>query len=114
MLERKASAYSLLELLNVQLAYMPSCIRPEVRLPLDQNVFCAVIVVKKCIVLAQVVFSHSVLHRSKIPLVLTNKVTHLRSLLCRQQYGINSVVTRVYLAMLNLSQQSSTSTVGGL
>jgi len=81
MLERKASAYSLLELLNVKLAYMPSCIHPDVRLPFDQNVFSVMIVVKKCIMLAQVVFSHFVLHRSKIPLVLTNKVTHLLSLL---------------------------------
>jgi len=44
--ERKASAYSLLELLNVKLAYMPSCVRTEVRLPFDQNVFCVVFVVK--------------------------------------------------------------------
>jgi len=28
-------------------AYMPSCIRPEVRLPLDQRI-CEVVVVKKC------------------------------------------------------------------
>jgi len=66
---------------------MPSCIRPEVRLPFDQNVFCVVIVVKKCIMLAQVVFSHFPLYRSKIPLVLTNKVTHLRILLFRHQDG---------------------------
>jgi len=46
-LERKASSYLLLELLNVKLAYMPSCIRPEVRLPFGQNLFCVVIVVKK-------------------------------------------------------------------
>ena len=37
MLERKASAYSLLQLLNVKLACMPSCVRPEVRLPFDQK-----------------------------------------------------------------------------
>jgi len=60
----------LLELLNVKLAYMPSCKFPEVRLPSDQNVFCVVIVVTKCIMLALVLFSHFVLHRSKIPLVL--------------------------------------------
>jgi len=35
--------------------------------------------------LAQVVFSYFVLHRSKIPLALATKVTHLRSLLFRQQ-----------------------------
>jgi len=46
--------------------------------------------------LAQVLFSHFVLRRSKIPLVHTNKVTHLRSLLFRQQDGINSVFRRVY------------------
>jgi len=78
---------------------MPSCIRPEVRLPFDQNIFCVVIVVKKCIMLAQVVFSHFVLHRSKISVVLTTKVTHFRILLFRQQRGINSVVRRVYLAI---------------
>jgi len=49
--------------------------------------------------LAQVVFSHFVLHRSKIPLVLTNKVTHLLSLLYRQQDGIISAVRRVYLTI---------------
>jgi len=45
------------------------------------NVFCVVIVVKqlKLLCLAQVVFSYFVLHSSKIPLVLTTKVTHLRS-----------------------------------
>jgi len=40
--------HSLLGVLNVKLAYMPSCIRPEVRLHLI-NEFCGVIVVKKCI-----------------------------------------------------------------
>jgi len=38
-------------------------------------------------------------HRSKIPLVLTTKVTHLRSLLFRQQNRVNGVVRRVYLAI---------------
>jgi len=68
-----------------------------------------VIVVKKCIILAKVVVSHVVLHRSKIRLVLTTKVTtHLRSLLFRQQDEISSVVRRVYLAITaKLSQQSS-------
>jgi len=62
------------------------------------NVFCVVIVVKKCslLCLAQVVFSYFVLHSSKIPLMLTTKVTHLRSLLFRQQDGVNCVVRRVY------------------
>jgi len=46
--------------------------------------------------LAQVVFSHFVLHSSKIRLVLTTKVTHLRSLLFRQPDGVNCVVRRVY------------------
>jgi len=31
--------------------------------------------------------------------VLTTKLTHLRSLLFRQQDGVNSVVRRVYLAI---------------
>ena len=54
------------------------------------NVFCVVIVIKRCrlLCLAQVVFSYFVLHSSKIPLVLTTKVTHLRSLLFRQPDGV--------------------------
>jgi len=62
------------------------------------NEFFVVIVVEKCrlLCLAQVVFSYFVLHSSKIPLILTTKVTHLRSLLFRQQDGVNSVVTIVY------------------
>jgi len=36
----------LLEVLNVKLAYMPSCIRPEVRLTPDQRILCSD--VKKC------------------------------------------------------------------
>ena len=66
-------------------AYMPSCIRPEVRLPLHQRVLCSDCFKKNVLCLAQVVFSYFVLHRhnrSKIPLVITTKVTHLRSLLC--------------------------------
>jgi len=55
MLERKASAYSLLKLLNAKLAYMPCCMRTEVRLPFYQNVACVMIVVEKCIMLDQVV-----------------------------------------------------------
>jgi len=47
--------------------------------------------------------------------VLTTKVTRLRSLLFRQQNGVNSVVRRVYLlkqSLLSLSQPSDT--VSGL
>jgi len=62
------------------------------------NVFCVVILVKKCrlLCLAQVVFFYFVLHSSKIPLVLATKVTHLRSLMFRQPDGVNCVVKRVY------------------
>jgi len=62
------------------------------------NVFCVVIVVKKCrlLCLAQVVFICFVLHSSKILLVLMTKVTHLRSLRFRQLSGDNCVVRRVY------------------
>jgi len=35
--------HSLRGVQNVKLAYMPSCIRPEVRLPLDQRVLCGCI-----------------------------------------------------------------------
>ena len=59
------------------------------------NVFC-VVIVKNVLCLAQVVFSYVVLHSSKIPLVLTTKVTHLRSLLFKQPDGVNCVVRRVY------------------
>jgi len=65
------------------------------------NAFCVVIVVKNCrlLCLAQVVFSYFVLHSSKIPLVLTTKVTHLRSLMFRQPDGVNCVVKRVYFGV---------------
>jgi len=48
------------------------------------NVFCKVIVVKKCTMSRQVVISYFVLHSSKTHLVLATKVTHLRSLLFTQ------------------------------
>jgi len=62
------------------------------------NVFCAVIVLKKRKLpyLAQVVFSYFVLHSNKIPLVLTTKVTYLRSLLFRQPDGVNCVVRSLF------------------
>jgi len=47
-----------------------------------------------------VVFSCFVLHSSKIPLMLTTKVTHLCSLLFRQPDGVNCIVRRVYLAII--------------
>jgi len=64
------------------------------------NVFCVVIVVKKCrlLCIAQVVFSYFVPQHSKILLVLTTKVTHLRSLLFRQPNGVNCAVRRVYFS----------------
>jgi len=68
--------HSLLEVLNVKLAYMPSCIPPEVHVI---NVFFVVIVVKKCI-MASSRSRFFVLHRSKILLVLATKVTYLRIL----------------------------------
>jgi len=100
MLQRKASTYSLHELLNVKLAYMPSCICPEVRLPFVQKVFCVSYCCEKLhYASASCLLAFcSLLYRSKIPLVLTNKVTHLHSLLFRQQDGI-SVVRRVYLTI---------------
>jgi len=63
------------------------------------NVFCAVIVVKNVLWLAQFVFSYFVLYSSKIPLVLTTIVTHWCSLMFRQPDGVNSVVRRVYLTI---------------
>jgi len=61
-------------------AYMPGCIRPEVKFPLDQRILCSDCC-KKCrlLCLAQVVFSYFILHGGKIPLLLTTKVTLLRS-----------------------------------
>jgi len=60
------------------------------------NVFCVVIVVKNVLCLDQVVFCYFVLHSSNIPLALTTKVTHLRSLMFREPDGANCVVRRVY------------------
>jgi len=82
----------------VKLAYMPSCIRPEVRLTPYQRILCGDCWETNVLWLAQVV-SHFVLHRSKIPLVLATKVTRLRRLLFRLQNGVNSVVRRVHLAI---------------
>jgi len=75
------------------------------------TVFC-VVIVKKCrlLCLAQVVFSYFVLHSKKIPLVLTTKVTHSRSLLFRQPDGVNCVVRRVYFGGFPKQNNS----VGGL
>ena len=71
------------------------------------NVSCVVIVVKKgrLLRLGQVGFSYFVLHSSKTPLVLTTKVTHLRSLLLRQSDGVNCVVRRVFFG--GVPKQSS-------
>ena len=69
---------------------------------------CVVTVVKNVLCLAQAVFPHFVVNSSKIPLVLTTKVTHLRSLLFRQPDGVERVVIRVYLAIIaKLSQISA-------
>jgi len=68
-------------------------LRSEVRLPLDQFILRSDCCEKMYYDYpAQVVFSYFALQRSKLPLVLTTKVTHLRSLLFRQQNGINCVV----------------------
>jgi len=69
------------------------------------NVFCVVIVIKNVLCLAQLVFAYFVLHSSKIPLVLTTKVTHLRSLLFRQSDGLNCVVLKsLFSNIAKLSQ----------
>jgi len=88
-------------------AYTTSCIRSEVRLPLDQRILCSDCC-KKCRLpcLAQVVFSYFVLHSSKVPLVLTTKVAHLRSLLFKRPDGVNCVVRRVYLAIIARMSQN--------
>jgi len=72
---------------------MPSCVRTEVRLTTDQRI-CVVTVVKKCILTCSGAGSLLIflLYKSKIPLVLTTKLTHSRSLLFRQQDGVNSVI----------------------
>jgi len=82
---------------------MPSCVVKKSDFYLI-NVFCVVIVVKKyrLLCLAQVVFPYFALHCSKIPLVLTTKITHLRSLLFRQPDGVNCVVRRDYSAVSGL------------
>jgi len=70
------------------------------------NVFCEVIVVKNVLWLAQD-FTYFVLHSSKIPLVLTTKATHFRSLLFRQPDGVNCVVRRVYFGVYPKTEQCS-------
>jgi len=69
-------------------------------------VFCVVIVATKCTSLAHVIFSYFVLQSSKILLVLTTKVTHLRSLLLREPDGVNYVVRRIYLATIAKSTEA--------
>jgi len=70
--------HSLLEMLNVKLVYMPSCILQK---STWSTYFVKWLLWKNALWPAQeVVF---VLQRSNIPLVLTTKVTHLRSLLFR-------------------------------
>ena len=77
--------------------YMLSCIRPEVRFPLDQRILCSDCRKKrKLLCLAHIVFSYFVLHSNKIPLVLTTKVTYLRNLLFRQPDGVNCVVRSLF------------------
>jgi len=51
------------------------------------SILCLAIVVKYALWLVQMVFSFSVLHRSKIPLVCLNEVANMRSLLFRQWDG---------------------------
>jgi len=63
--------------------------------------------------LVQVVFSYFVLHRRKMPLVLSTQVTHLRSRLFRQPDGV-SVVRRVYLAITAQLVPKLNSSVSGL
>jgi len=77
-------------------AYMSSCIRPEVRFPLDQRILCSNCCKKRKLLCLSQVFSYFVLHSNKIPLVLTTKVTHLRSLLFRHPDGVNCVVRRLF------------------
>jgi len=58
--------------------------------------------------LAQVVLSFFVLHRSKIPFVLTTKSTQSRSLPFRKPDGVNSVLRSVYsIITAKLFQPSS-------
>ena len=80
------------------------------------NVFCIVIVVKKCIMAtpSSLLVLYFVPHRSKMPLLLKTKVTHLRILLFRQSNGANSVVRRVSLAIAAKLVPKQSSAVSGL
>ena len=69
--------------------------------------FCVVIVVTKCTSLAHAIFSYFVLQSSKTLLVLTAKLTHLRSLLLREPDGVNCVVRRIYLATTTNSAEAA-------
>jgi len=85
---------------------MPPAITKRLcNLALDQRVLCSNCK-KMYNVLAHVVFSYFILHSSKIPLVLTTKVTHLRSLLFTQPDGVNCVVRRVYSAIIAMLSQN--------
>jgi len=70
-------------------------------------VFCVVIVVTKCTSLAHAIFSYFVLQSSKTLLVLTTKLTHLRSLLLREPDGVNCVVRRICLATTTNSAEAA-------
>ena len=78
------------------------------------NMFCAVIIAKNVLDLAQVVSSYFVLDSSKMALALTTKGTHLRSLLLRQPDGVNCAVRRVDLVITPNLVPKQSSAVSGL
>jgi len=84
---------------------LPTCLVVYIQKSDLINVLC-VAIVKNVLCLAQALFSYFVLHSSKIPLMLTLKVTHLQNLLFRQPDGVNCVARRVYLAVIAKLSQS--------
>jgi len=82
----------------MELAYVPSCIRPDVRLTFDQRILSSGCGEKMHYgYLRQ--FSRICTAWKQDTFLLTTKLTYLRSLLFRQQDGVNSVVRRVYVAI---------------
>ena len=81
-------------------ANMPSCVRPEVRLPLDQRVLCSDCRKKCSMSRPGSLLLFCTVQQQDTFLVHTTKFTNLRSLLFRQPDGVNCVVRRVYLAII--------------
>jgi len=73
-------------------AYMPTCVRPEVRLPLDQRVLCSDCRKKCSMSRPGSLLLFCTAEQQDTCLMHTTKFTNLCSLLFRQPDGVNCVV----------------------